>query len=112
SDRRMTAVEMDGRCPGGGRRYRPGRTPDDRSAKHEGGRGMSQRRTPSLTPDEALALHREALVIDSQQPFVTWGIVFTPGMRETLARLVREGRTMSESSPILSDALAREIQTS
>lgn len=73
---------------------------------------MSQRRTPSLTPDEALALHREALVIDSQQPFVTWGIVFTPGMRETLARLVREGRTMSESSPILSDTLAREIQTS
>ncbi len=73
---------------------------------------MARRRPPSLTPDEALELHRQALVIDSQQPFVTSGIIATPGMRETLAALAREGRTQAESAVILSGVLAREMQTS
>lgn len=73
---------------------------------------MGQRRTPSLTPDEARALHQQALVIDSQQPFVTSGIVFTPGMRETLTRLLQLGRTTGEIAPLLGDTLAREIQVS
>jgi membrane dipeptidase len=66
----------------------------------------------SLSPDEAMQLHQEALVIDSQQPFVTSGIVFTPGMRATLDDLVRQGRTQAEIFPLLGDALAREVQTS
>jgi membrane dipeptidase len=73
---------------------------------------MAQTRTPSLSPDEALELHRQALVIDSQQPFVTSGIVFTPGMREALDELVRQGRTQAEIFPALGDVLAREIQVS
>lgn len=73
---------------------------------------MSQRKAPCLTPDEALQLHEQALIIDSQQPFIHSGIVFTPGMRETLDNLVKQGRTASEMFPILGDVLAREIQTS
>jgi membrane dipeptidase len=73
---------------------------------------VTQRRPPSLSSDEAQSLHSEALVIDSQQPFVTSGIVFTPGMREALAELVARGRTQAEIFPLLGDTLAREIQTS
>jgi membrane dipeptidase len=51
-------------------------------------------------------------VIDSQQPFVTSGIVFTPGMRQALSRLVAQGRTQAELAPLLSDALARDVQLS
>lgn len=73
---------------------------------------MAQRNAPSLSAAEALELHQQALVIDSQQPFVTSGIVFTPGMRETLAELVTQGRTVSEMAPILGNVLAHDIQTS
>ena len=46
---------------------------------------MPRGRPPSLTPQEALELHRQALVIDTQQPPITTGIVFTPGMRAAVA---------------------------
>ncbi len=68
-------------------------------------------RTPSLTPAEALELHRQALVIDTQQPPISSGIVFTPNMRETLADLARQGRTRAEAGPVLEDVLARDIET-
>lgn len=73
---------------------------------------MAQRTSTTLTPNEARELHQQALVIDSQQPFVTSGIVFTPEMRATLARLVEQGRTRAEAGPVLGNVLAREIQTS
>ncbi len=73
---------------------------------------MPGRRPPSLTPQEALELHRQALVIDTQQPPITTGIVSTPGMRAAVAELARLGRTRAEAGPILEGVLAREIQTS
>ncbi len=73
---------------------------------------MPGRRPPSLTPQEALELHRQALVIDTQQPPITTGIVSAPGMRAAVAELARLGRTRAEAGPILEGVLAREIQTS
>ncbi len=73
---------------------------------------MPRGRAPSLTPQEPLELHRQALVIDTQQPPITTGIVFTPGMREAVADLARQGRTRAEAGPILEGVLARELQTS
>jgi len=71
---------------------------------------MPAARTPSLTPDEARELHRQALVIDTQQPPITSGIVFTPGMREALEALADQGRTRAEAGPALEAALVRDIQ--
>lgn len=73
---------------------------------------MAVRRAPSLTPDEARELHRRALVIDTQQPPITSGIVFTPGMRSKLAELVALGRARSEVGTALEAALVRDVQTS
>lgn len=67
---------------------------------------------PSLTPSEALELHRQALVIDTQQPPITTGIVFTPGMRDAVVELAQQGRTRAEAGPILEAVLTREIRTS
>lgn len=72
---------------------------------------MPAGRAPSLTPDEARELHRAALVIDTQQPPITSGIVFTPGMREMLEALAAQGRTRAEVGPALEAALVRDIQT-
>ena len=68
--------------------------------------------TPSLSPNEARALHKDALVIDTQQPPITSGIVFTPRMRATLDELVVAGRARSEVGPQLEAALVRDVQTS
>ena len=42
---------------------------------------MAYRDKPSLSEDEAIKLHKEALVIDSQQPPITSGALFTDNMR-------------------------------
>ena len=73
---------------------------------------MARRSTMTLTPDEARELHRQALVIDTQQPPIATGIVFTPGMRQAVEELARQGRTRAEAAPVLENVLAREIQTS
>jgi membrane dipeptidase len=51
-------------------------------------------------------------VIDTQQPPITSGIVFTPKMREALEEVQRYGRTRSEASHVLEAALVKDIQTS
>lgn len=73
---------------------------------------MSSRRSSSLTPDEARQLHQQALVIDTQQPPIITGIVFTPGMRAAVAELAKQGRTRAEAAPVLEQVLTKEIQTS
>lgn len=73
---------------------------------------MARRSNPKLTPEEARELHRQALVIDTQQPPIISGIVFTPGMRQVLTALAQAGRTRAEAAPVLEAALVREIQTS
>ena len=72
---------------------------------------MSSRRGTSLTPDEARQLHQQALVIDTQQPPIMTGIVFTPGMRAMVAELARQGRTRAEAAPVLEQVLTKEMQT-
>ena len=73
---------------------------------------MSSRRGTSLTPDEARELHRQALVIDTQQPPIMTGIVFTPGTRAKVAELAMQGRTRAEAAPVLEQVLTKEMQTS
>lgn len=72
---------------------------------------MGVRGATALTPDEARELHRQALVIDSQQPPITAGLLFTDAMRRALAELEMQGRTRGEAAPILEALAAREIQT-
>ena len=73
---------------------------------------MAPQRTPSLTPDEARQLCRDALVIDSQQPGATGGLVFTPRMEEALQEYARRGMTREEVTPLLQELAVRELQTS
>lgn len=73
---------------------------------------MATRAKPSLSPQEARELHKQALVIDTQQPPIVSGIVFTPGMKAAVAELAQQGRTRSEAAPVLEAVLTREIQTS
>jgi membrane dipeptidase len=69
-------------------------------------------RKPSLSADEARSLHEDALVIDTQQPPIISGIVFTPGMKEAVQELSAQGRTRAEAAPILEAVLTREIRDS
>ena len=73
---------------------------------------MTTRTKASLTPQEAQELHQQALVIDTQQPPIISGIVFTPGMRIAVSELAKQGRTRAEAAPVLEAILTREIQTS
>jgi membrane dipeptidase len=73
---------------------------------------MPSNRQQSLSADEARKLHEEALVIDTQQPPITSGIVFTPKMRQTVQELAGLGRTRAEAAEPVEAALVRDIQTS
>ncbi len=70
------------------------------------------RRTPTLSPEEARALHREALVIDAQQPPVINGFLYTETMKPIVAEAARQGLGRDEVAPQLAVLAAREIQTS
>lgn len=72
---------------------------------------MTVRANPVLSAEEALALHEDAIVIDTQQPPITSGIVSTPAMQEAVEELAKLGRTQSEAGPILEAVLARDIAT-
>jgi membrane dipeptidase len=74
---------------------------------------MPRTRTASLTPDEAKRLHREALVIDTQQPPITTGALFTSRMKQALEEAVRKGATgRDEVSPRMAAMTADELMTS
>ena len=70
------------------------------------------RRKPSLTPEEARALHHEVLVIDSQQPPITSGALFTPRMQQLVSEYARLGRTRAEIQPLLEAMIVRELRDS
>ena len=69
-------------------------------------------RKATLTPEEALQLHHEALVIDSQEPGATSGFLFTDNMRESMDGYVARGLSRGQISILLQAMTAREIQTS
>lgn len=73
---------------------------------------MATTRKPTLSAQDAQTLHEQALVIDTQQPPIISGIVFTQGMREAVQELASQGRTRAEAAPVLEAVLTREIQTS
>ncbi len=74
---------------------------------------MPRTRTASVTPDEAKRLHRDAIVIDTQQPPITTGALFTPRMKQALEEAVRKGAMgRDEISPRMAAMTADEIMTS
>jgi membrane dipeptidase len=73
---------------------------------------MAQKRKPSLTPEEARKLHYEALVIDSQQPPVINGFLYTEKMKAAVAEYARQGLGRDEVAPQMSVMAVREIQDS
>ena len=52
----------------------------------------------SLSNEEALELHREALVIDSKQPPATSGFIFTERMKLDLLDMEKIGYTRAQAS--------------
>ena len=73
---------------------------------------MAQKRKPSLTPDEARRLHQEALVIDSQQPPVVNGFLYTDRMKAAVAEYARQGLGRDEVAPQMAAVAAEEIRVS
>ena len=73
---------------------------------------MAQKRKPSLTPDEARRLHHEALVIDSQQPPVVNGFLYTDRMKAAVAEYARQGLGRDEVAPQMAALAAEEIRVS
>jgi microsomal dipeptidase-like Zn-dependent dipeptidase len=70
------------------------------------------KRKPTLTPDEARKLHHQALVIDSQQPPVINGFLYTERMKGVVAEAARQGLGRDEIAAQMAVMAAREIQTS
>ena len=58
---------------------------------------MTYRDKPVLSKEEAIQLHNDALVIDSQQPPITSGALFTKNMKETLDEWFKDGMTRGEA---------------
>ena len=73
---------------------------------------VTTKRKATLTPEEALELHREALVIDSQEPGATAGFLFTDNMREALNEYVEQGLSRGRIRVLLDAMAAREIHDS
>ena len=71
---------------------------------------MAYRDKASLSKDEAIKLHKEALVIDSQQPPITSGSLFTENMRKALDGWYKDGLSQAETRGLLSNMIADEIQ--
>ena len=73
---------------------------------------MSYREKPVLSQEEALQLHQEALVVDSQIPTITIGGLFTDNMRKRMDECFKDGLTKAEASAILSGMIPGEIRNS
>ena len=69
-----------------------------------------QSRTPSMSKEEAIQLHAEALVIDAQQPPATTGFLFNSAMQAELERMNLDGYTREEAHSRLLKLAANEIQ--
>ena len=69
-------------------------------------------RTATLSPEEARALHREALVIDSQQPGATRGMLFTDAMRGVMQQMDADGASRQQATHVLETMATREVRTS
>ena len=57
---------------------------------------MARSSGSSMTPEEARLFHEKALVIDSQQPGVTSGLLYTEAMHEAMKEMAAEGMSRGE----------------
>ena len=69
-------------------------------------------RRPVIDKIEALKIHNEALVIDTQQPPATNGFLFTDKMKNQLDLYKTQGISQGVAFLLLSAHAASEIQTS
>ena len=72
----------------------------------------TSRRKATLTPDEARQLHEEALVIDSQQPGATSGMLFNDNMKTALDAYVRDGLSRAQIRVLLRAMAVEEVRSS
>ena len=73
---------------------------------------VTARRKVTLTPEEALELHHQALVIDSQQPRATHGLLFTDNMRAARDEYASQGLPRDRMQSLLQTMAVSEIQSS
>ena len=57
---------------------------------------MLANRRPVMNYDEALQFHQQTMVVDSQQPGVTSGVLYTETMHEAMKELVNQGLSRRE----------------
>ena len=63
-----------------------------------------------MTPDEARQFHEETLVVDSQQPRVTSGLLYTEAMHEAMKEFVAQGLSRGEIHRRLQAMMVPEIR--
>ena len=65
-----------------------------------------------MTPEEALQFHKNTLIVDSQQPGATSGLLFNTKMKQALKNFINEGKTRREIRILLQAMATKEIQNS
>ena len=71
---------------------------------------MARRPGPSMTPEEARLFHEEALVVDSQQPGVTSGLLYTEAMHEAMLEMAADGMSRGQIRKRLQAMTVSEIR--
>ena len=71
---------------------------------------MARRSGASMTPEEARLFHEKALVIDSQQPGVTSGLLYTEAMHEAMRQMAADGMSRGEIRKRLQAMTVGEIR--
>ena len=73
---------------------------------------MKLSKNPIMTPEEALQFHKNTLIVDSQQPGATSGLLFNTKMKQALKNFIDEGKTRREIRILLQAMATKEIQNS
>ena len=71
---------------------------------------MLANRRPVMNYDEALQFHQQTMVVDSQQPGVTSGVLYTETMHEAMKELVNQGLSRREVNRRLQAMAVKEIR--
>ena len=71
---------------------------------------MARRSGSSMTPEEVRLFHEKALVIDSQQPGVTSGLLYTEAMHEAMRQMAADGMSRGEIRKRLQAMTVGEIR--
>ncbi len=69
-------------------------------------------RKPSMSPEEARQFHYECMVVDSQQPGATSGLLFNDEMRAAMDEYAARGLSRNEIRRRLQAMAVREVQAS